>query len=187
MNTIVLATQQYEKLPASVAVKPQNKIEVVELFSYGCGHCFNFEKSLDPWIKNLPTDVDFNRVPAMFGGLWDVQGRMFLTLQVMAVDYSVHHAVFEAVRKRQRLTNAEEMAEFLATVGVDRDSFIATYHSFAVQAKVMDAKKKTKAYEVSGVPTMVVNGKYRLDLGVGSAQLMLQQVEQLVDKERSLH
>lgn len=105
----------------------------------------------------------------------------------MVVDYSVHHAVFEAVRKRQKLTSAEEIADFLATVGVDKDLFIATYHSPVVQAKVIETKEKTKLFEVSALPTMVVNDTYCLDLRVGGVKSMLQRAERLTNNERLLH
>ena len=187
MGSTPLSASQHEELPESaVAVNPHETIEVIEFFSYGCRQCFNLEEVLDPWIRALPTDVYFNRLPAMFGGRWDVQGQLFLTLKVMAVDYSVHHAVFEAVRKRQKLTSAEEMADFLATVGVDKDLFIATYHSPVVQAKVIEAKEKTQLFEVSALPTMVVNGKHCLDLRVGGVKSMLQRAERLTNNERLL-
>lgn len=178
------AANQYVELPEHVANKQQGKIQVVELFAYGCGHCFDLEDSINPWIETLPVDVDFSRVPAMFGGIWDAHGRLFLTLQTMSVDYRVHHAVFQAIRERKRLSTPEQMADFLQGQGIDRGTFISTYHSFAVQAKVTDAKQKIAAYEVTGVPAMVVNGKYRFDLSAGGAQGMLQLTDQLIARER---
>lgn len=121
----------------------------------------------------------------MFGGIWDAHGRLFLTLQTMGVDFWVHHAVFQAIRERKRLSTPEQMADFLQGQGIERDTFIGTYHSFVVQAKVTDAKQKIAAYEVTGVPTMVVNGKYRFDLSAGGAQGMLQLANQLIARERT--
>lgn len=92
----------------------------------------------------------------------------------MVVDYSVYRAVFEVVHKRQKLTSAEEIADFLATVGVDKDLFIATYHSPVVQAKIIEIKEKTKLFEVSALPTMVVNDTHCLDLRMGGVKTMLQ-------------
>ncbi|ROL81463.1 thiol:disulfide interchange protein [Pseudomonas protegens] len=184
LSTVSLAGPQYVELPNAVASKQQGKIEVVEIFSYGCGHCFKLEPSLNSWVASLPADVVFKRVPAMFGGQWDVQGQLFLTLEVMEVGPQVNHAVFQAVHDRLKLKTPEEMADFLQTVGVDRGKFLTTYHSFVVSTRVADAKNKTKAYEVSGVPAMVVNGKYRFDLGVGGAKKMFELADQLIDKER---
>ncbi|MHC8339456.1 thiol:disulfide interchange protein DsbA/DsbL [Pseudomonas sp. HLT2-19-2] len=179
------AADQYVELPGSFAVKQQDKIQVLELFAYGCGHCFDLEEAINPWIEKLPVDVDFNRVPAMFGGIWDAHGQLFLTLQAMGVDYRVHRAVFQAIRNRQRLATPEQMAEFLEGQGIDKDKFLGTFHSFAVQAKVTDAKQKIAAYEVTGVPAMVVDGKYRFDLSAGGAQGMLQLADRLIARERA--
>ena len=179
------AGNQYTELPAATAGNQQSKIQVIEFFAYGCGHCFDLESTINPWIEKLPSDVDFSRVPAMFGGIWDAHGRLFLTLQAMGVDYRVHQAVFLAVRERQRLSTAQQMADFLQGHGVDKEAFLGTFSSFAVQARVTHARQQIAAYEVTGVPAMVVNGKYRFDLSAGGAQGMLQLADRLIDQERS--
>ncbi|MHC8388595.1 thiol:disulfide interchange protein DsbA/DsbL [Pseudomonas sp. MDT2-39-1] len=179
------AISQYVELPQSGGLVQQGKIEVVELFSYGCRHCYDLESTLNPWIEKLPADVNFVRVPAMFGGVWDVQGQAFLTLQAMGARQSVHAAVFEAIRNRIKLTTPDEIAEFLAGEGIHKDIFLSTYRSFAVQAKVMDAKKRIAAYQVSGVPALVIDGKYRFDLSAGGPQGMLKLAEHLIAQERA--
>jgi thiol:disulfide interchange protein DsbA len=100
--------------PVPVAVP--GKIEVVELFWYGCPHCYAFEPVINPWVEKLPSDVNFVRIPAMFGGPWDAHGQMFLTLEAMGVEHKVHAAVFEAIQKEhKKLTDKNDMADFLAT------------------------------------------------------------------------
>jgi thiol:disulfide interchange protein DsbA len=69
----------YVELANPVPVAVPGKIEVVELFWYGCPHCYAFEPS-DQSLGQLPSDVNFVRIPAMFGGPWDAHGQMFLTL-----------------------------------------------------------------------------------------------------------
>ncbi|MNG82754.1 Thiol:disulfide interchange protein DsbA precursor [compost metagenome] len=163
------------------------KIEVVELFWYGCPHCYSFEPTINPWAEKLPADVNFKRIPAMFGGPWDAHGQMFLTLEAMGVEHKVHAAVFDAIQvQRKHLTKPEDMAEFLATQGVDKDKFLATFNSFAIQGQVKQAKELAKKYEITGVPAMVVNGKYRFDLGsAGGPEGVLNVADQLIDKERA--
>jgi thiol:disulfide interchange protein DsbA len=162
------------------------KIEVVELFWYGCPHCYAFEPTINPWVEKLPGDVNFVRIPAMFGGIWNVHGQLFITLESMGVEHKVHKAVFEAIHGGKKLATPEEMAEFLVTEGIDKDKFLSTYNSFAVKGKVEDAKKKAQAYQITGVPTMVVNGKYRFDLGTaGGPEAALSVADQLIDKERA--
>ena len=177
----------YVELTNSVPVAVPGKIEVVELFWYGCPHCYSFEPVINPWVEKLPSDVNFVRIPAMFGGPWDAHGQMFLTLEAMGVEHKVHTAVFEAIQKEhKKLTTPEEMAEFLATQGVDKDKFLATFNSFAIKGQIVKAKELAKKYEISGVPTMIVNGKYRFDVGsAGGAEQALKLADKLVDQERA--
>ncbi|MHC8359118.1 thiol:disulfide interchange protein DsbA/DsbL [Pseudomonas sp. LS2P72] len=177
----------YVELTNPVPVAVPGKIEVVELFWYGCPHCYSFEPVINPWVEKLPSDVNFVRIPAMFGGAWDLHGQMFLTLEAMGVENKVHSAVFEAIQvEKKRLTTPEEMAEFVATQGIDKDKFLATYNSFAIKGQINKARELAKKYEISGVPTMVVNGKYRFDVGsAGGAEQALQLADKLIDKERA--
>lgn len=177
----------YVELTNPVPVAKPGKIEVVELFWYGCPHCYAFEPVINPWVEKLPSDVNFVRIPAMFGGPWDAHGQMFLTLEAMGAEHQVHAAVFNAIQKeKKRLTDPEEMAEFLATQGVDKDKFLATFNSFAIKGQINKAKELAKKYEITGVPTMVVNGKYRFDIAsAGGANEVLQLADQLIAKERA--
>ncbi|CAH0135448.1 thiol:disulfide interchange protein DsbA/DsbL [Pseudomonas mediterranea] len=177
----------YVELSNPVPVAVPGKIEVVELFWYGCPHCYAFEPVINPWVDKLPSDVNFVRIPAMFGGPWDAHGQMFLALEAMGVEHRVHAAVFNAIQKEhKRLIDEKEMAEFLATQGVDADKFLATFNSFAVKGQITKAKELAKKYEITGVPTMIVNGKYRFDIGsAGGADQALQLADKLIAKERA--
>ena len=177
----------YVELTNPVPVAVPGKIEVVELFWYGCPHCYAFEPKVNPWAEKLPSDVNFVRIPAMFGGAWDIHGQLFLTLEAMGVESKVHSAVFEAIQvEKKRLTTPEEMAEFVTTQGIDKDKFLATYNSFAIKGQINKARELAKKYEISGVPTMIVNGKYRFDVGsAGGAEQALQLADKLIDKERA--
>ena len=181
------AGKTYVELTNPVPVSVPGKIEVVELFWYGCPHCYAFEPTINPWVEKLPKDVNFKRIPAMFGGPWDAHGQLFLTLEAMGVEHKVHNAVFEAIQKQgKRLTKPEDMADFVATQGVDKDKFLATFNSFAIKGQIEAAKKLAVAYGVQGVPTMIVNGKYRFDLGTtGGPEATLNVADQLIAKERA--
>ena len=183
----LVAGETYVELSNPVPVAQPGKIEVVELFWYGCPHCYSFEPVINPWAEKLPADVHFVRIPAMFGGPWDAHGQMFLTLEAMGVENKVHSAVFNAIQKdRKPLTTPDEMADFLATQGVDKDKFLATFNSFAIKGQISKAKELAKKYEVSGVPTMIVDGKYRFDLGTaGGPEQALNVADQLIAKERA--
>ena len=181
------AGKQYVELNNPVAVSKPGKIEVVELFWYGCGHCYKFEATINPWIDTLPEDVNFVRVPALFGGIWNVHGQAFLTLESMKVEGKVHDAVFAAYhQERKKLATPEEMADFLAGQGIDKQAFLKAYNSFGVRGRVEQAKKLGMAYQITGVPVMIVNGKYRFDLGSsGGPERTLQVADFLIEKERA--
>lgn len=181
------AGKQYVELSSAVPVAQPGKIEVVELFWYGCPHCYHFEPTINPWIEKLPQDVNFVRIPAMFGGIWDIHGQLFITLETMQVEKQVHKAVFDAIQKDgKKLATPEEMAEFLATQGIDSETFLKTYNSFGVKGQVANAKRLGMAYQISGVPTMIVNGKYRFDIGSsGGPEQALNVADQLIAKERA--
>lgn len=179
--------KKYTVLTSPVPVSEPGKIEVVELFWYGCPHCYAFEPTINPWIEKLPADVHFVRIPAMFGGIWDVHGQMFLTLEAMGVEHKVHTAVFDAIHKEHEMFKTEEeMADFVATQGVDKAKFLETYKSFAVAGMVKKDKDLAKAYGVTGVPTIIVNGKYRFDLNSsGGSEEALKLADTLIEKERA--
>lgn len=181
------AGRQYEVLGSPVPVSQPGKIEVVELFWYGCPHCYQFEPTLNPWIKQLPEDVHFVRIPALFGGIWDVHGQMFLTLESMGVEQQVHDAVFNAIHKEKlALDTPEKMAEFLAGQGVDQGKFLSTFNSFAVKGQMAKAKKLAMAYQIKGVPVLIVGGKYRFDIrSSGGPEQALEVADFLIGKERA--
>ncbi|UTW06031.1 thiol:disulfide interchange protein DsbA/DsbL [Pseudomonas benzenivorans] len=183
----IQAGKQYVELTSPVPVSKPGQIEVVELFWYGCPHCYQFESTINPWVEQLPEDVNFVRVPALFGGVWNVHGQAFITLESMKVEQKVHDAVFDAIHKQgKKLATPEELAEFLATQGVDKDKFLSTYNSFAVKGQMEKAKKLAMAYQISGVPVMIVNGKYRFDIGSsGGPQQALQVADHLIAQERA--
>ncbi|UUY09386.1 thiol:disulfide interchange protein DsbA/DsbL [Pseudomonas sp. J452] len=183
----VKAGQHYVELQKPVPVSQPGKIEVVELFWYGCPHCYQLEPTLNAWVEKLPSDVHFTRVPALFGRTWDIHGQLYITLDLMKVEQRVHKAVFDAIHKQgKELKDPEEMADFLAEQGVDRDSFLNTYNSFAVKGQMAKAKQLAKAYQITGVPVLIVNGKYRFDVrSAGGEKQLLQVANYLIDKERA--
>ncbi|RJG12646.1 thiol:disulfide interchange protein DsbA/DsbL [Pseudomonas cavernicola] len=183
----IQAGKQYVELSSPVPVSKPGQIEVVELFWYGCPHCYHFEPTINPWVEKLPKDVNFIRIPAMFGGLWNVHGQLFITLESMKVENKVHAAIFEAIQKDgKKLATPEEMAEFLVTQGIDKDEFLKTYNSFGVKSQMEKAKKLAMAYQISGVPVLIVNGKYRFDISSsGGPEQALDVADQLIAKERA--
>ncbi|MDX3763879.1 thiol:disulfide interchange protein DsbA/DsbL [Streptomyces sp. AK02-04a] len=177
-----VASAEHFELTIPVPTAVPGKKEVVELFWYGCPHTYRFEAVVNPWAESLPEDTVFRKVPAMFGGPWDAHGQMFLALEAMGADPKVHAAVFDAIQKqRMRLTGAQEQAGLLATQGVDKDKYQATFHSFAVKGQVQKARRLTQKYEATGVPSLIVNGRHRSDLAAaGGPEALLDVVDSLL-------
>ena len=178
--------RNYVALSSPVPTAQPEKIEVVELFWYGCPHCYQLEPTINPWAAALPEDVNFVRIPAMFGGIWNLHGQLFYTLEAMKVDNAVHASVFSALHNSGRkLASADEIANFAAEQGLDKALFIKTWNSFSVKSQIEKAKKQAVAYQITGVPALVVNGKYRFDIGMaGGLQETVEVADALIDKER---
>ena len=183
----LVAGQHYSVLASPVATAQPEKIEVVALFWYGCPHCYQLEPTLNEWKKDLPDDVDYVKVPAMFGGVWNLHGQLFYTLQALKVDDPVHDAVFNALHQQnRRLASASEITSFVGTLGIDKDSFEKAWNSFGVKSQMEKAKRQAIAYQISGVPALVVNGKYRFDIGMaGGLRETTQVADLLIAKERT--
>ena len=153
---------EYRELASALPTDVPGKIEVIEFFWYGCPHCYNFEPVLDPWLKKLPKDVLFRRLPAMFNQEYAQGARAYYALDAIGEAERLHKALFEAVHTGSRLRVADEAAltEWLGQHGVDTKKFAAAYRSFSVEGKLKRAAQLTQAYKIEGVPTMAVNGKY---------------------------
>lgn len=179
-------SKQYTEV-SPVPVAEPGKIEVIEFFWYGCPHCYAFEPKINPWIDKLPADVNFRRVPAAFGGPWSAHAQLFITLDLMDVEKKVHSAVFDAIQnKGLKLLNITDAADFVATQGVDKDKFSAMYKSFAVTGMLEKDKALAEAYGIQGVPTLIVNGKYKFDIGsAGGEEQALELADKLIAKERA--
>jgi len=165
------------------------KIQVIELFWYGCPHCYHFEPHLDQWLAHKPRDVVFKRVPAVLGPRWSPLARVFYTEKLLGVFHKTHQALFDAIHKDhdvKLLTDTHAMAAFFAKHGVPEKKFLSTYHSFAVDLDLNRAKDMTRRYGISGVPSMIVAGKYRTSGQLaGSNEAMLKVVKYLIQKERA--
>ncbi len=176
----------YEKLPISVETGGSDKVEVVEVFSYACIHCFNFDPAIESWRESNTEVVEFSRLPAVFNADWELMAQAFYTAQTLGVADAVHMPIFEGIHvKRQDLRKPDLLSELFAeTAEVSAEDFDTAYSSFSVRSRVEQAKAKVRAYRVTGVPSMIVNGKYRVDGRMaGSNTKMLEVVEHLVQME----
>ncbi|MDH6421434.1 thiol:disulfide interchange protein DsbA [Polynucleobacter sphagniphilus] len=175
----------YRVLPVAQPVETKGKVEVIEFFWYGCPHCYDFDPDLMAWVKRQPKDVVFRRVPVAFRDDFLPHSQLFYTLQVMGksnldikVMDTIHHS-------NNHLLTESEIADWAVAQGLDRNTFLTTYHSFAVVSKVRAAKQLAEAYRIDGVPTVVIQGKYVTSPSIaGTKAKALMVMDYLVEKVR---
>lgn len=170
-------------VPAQPTSSSPDKVEVVEVFWYGCPHCFALDPSLETWrTKNKAAYIDFVRVPVMWGPVHKAHARLFYTIQALGKYEQLHAAVFREIHVKNNVlvskTGDEKETEqlqkkFLMENGVSAADFDRTYRSFSVESKLQRADELTKRYKVTGVPFFVVNGKYTADVGTAGGEPQL--------------
>ena len=154
--------KHYVRLGQPVASGVPGKIEVIEFFWYGCPHCNAFEPKLQAWVRQLPADVAFRRVPVAFAKEpFVAHQHIFYALESMGLLEAMHLKVFYAVHsERLRLDNPADIAAFMGRNGVDSAKFMAAYDSFSVQTKVSQATQLAADYKIDGVPALGVQGRF---------------------------
>ena len=152
----------YVRLSQPVPTGPAGKIEVIEFFWYGCPHCNAFETMLEPWVKQLPADVVFHRVPVAFSAEpFVAHQRIFYALDSLGLVAAMHRKVFYAIHNdRMRLDKPADISAFMARNGIDAAKFMEAFDSFAVQSKARQATQQSAAYKIDGVPALGIQGRY---------------------------
>ena len=184
--------QHYHRLvPTQPTVGGANKVEIAEIFWYGCSHCDDFDPQINTWAENIPPNARFVRIPAVWNPLARLHGRLYYTEEVLAKNGKLtdveafHAAVFtEFHRKSNRLTSESAIQKLFERFGVSEDDFLSTWNSFEVNQKIRVANDLVKRYNVTGVPAVVVNGKYRTGAAeAGSYPNLLKVVDELIERE----
>lgn len=178
--------KQYVLVSPSQPTETGKNIEVLEFFSYGCPHCHDLEPVLNPWVKKLPSDVTFRRLPAVFSEKWAILARVFYTAEALGQMDNLHPAIFKAMHVDHiDLTNEKMLQEWAGKNGVESKKFMETYNSFAVVNKARRAMQLTRAFAITGVPALVVDGKYLTSASqTGSNERMLSVLDELIKKAR---
>jgi len=152
----------YEKVLPPQPTTTGKKVEVVEMFWYGCPHCNALEPYVNRWLKKIPANAEFVRIPAIFRPQWEQHARAYYTAEILGVLEKTHSAMFEAIHGQKRNINTdEEIKKFFIEHGVSEKDFDRVFRSFAVEAKIRRAKDMSERYGIKGVPALIVNGKYR--------------------------
>ena len=178
-------------VPTQPTLGGADKVEVAEIFWYGCGHCYEFEPYINGWAENLPANVRFERIPATWNPLVKLHAQLYYTEQVLVRNGKIEDpkgfrdAVFvEYHRRSNRLTSLPSIEELFARVGVSSDDFNNTWSSFEVAQKLRVAQDLARRYAITGVPAVVVNGKYRsAKSDTGTYPKLMEVVDELIERE----
>ena len=179
--------EHYVVLDRPVPTRDSSKVEVVEMFSYGCPHCYEFETPIKAWSKQQSGDVDFRVFPAVWNKSMELYAGAFYAARELKITDKIHQPLFTAIVIEQKSIRKEsDLAEFFAKHGVDKKVFTEAFNSTAVKTRVKHAEERVRLYKPVGVPEIVVNGKYRIDrMRAGGLTEMLTVAEFLINKERA--
>lgn len=182
---LIAEDQGYETLSSAQLTQNKDKIEIIEFFWYGCPHCYTFEPELEQWLKSKPDNVEFIRQPAIFSSLWGKHAKAYYVAEALGVVDKVHADLFDAIQnKKQKLTSEDQLAKFFVAHGVDETEFRNTFNSFLVDAKLRQAKTMAPRYGITGVPAIIINGKYKTTGPLaGSHKNMIEVMNRLIEQE----
>ncbi len=180
-------TGKYDLVQPPQPTDTPDKVEVVEVFWYGCPHCFTFLPVMEQYAKTAPDYVAVRHMPAIFRENWVAHARAFYTADLLGVTARIHRPLFEAIHvRKQPLDNRDDLMKFFEQHGVSNDDFNKTYDSFAVETLMRKSQVMQQRYGVRGTPTVIVNGKYRVSGSLaGAPEDMIKVVEALVEHERT--
>lgn len=178
--------KEYKALANPQPTSSGDKIEIVELFWYGCPHCYRLEPYIAEWLASKPDDVVFVQMPAIVGPPWELLAKAYYTAEFLGVKEQIHLALFDYLHKdKKKINTAAELQAFFIRQGVSEEDFKNTFNSFAVAMKVNNAKLMTTRYGITGVPTIIVNGKYNTSGSLaGSNENTVKVMDYLVKQEQ---
>lgn len=179
-----LDESKYTVLETPMQVSTGDQIEVTELFWYGCPHCFSLEPHVKTWLQNKPDNADFVKVPAIFSSSWAFGAQAFYTMEALGVLEEANDAFFHQTHViRKPINNLDSLVEFLEGYGKSEDEVTSAFESFAVDTKLRNASRITRASTATGVPAIIVDGKYHTSVTLAGGQAELFNViNQLVEK-----
>jgi thiol:disulfide interchange protein DsbA len=179
--------EHYDVITPAITSRNPDRIEVTEFFSYGCGHCYNFEPLVSKWKETLGEDVVVVPSPVIWNKPMELLAKAYYAAEVLDVTDVMHLALFQAIHvDRQRLTSAADIAEVFEDAGVAEEDFLKAFNSFGVSSMARQADARARAAQIAGTPEVMVAGKYRISTRkAGSQAGMLEIAEFLIEKERA--
>lgn len=176
------AGKDYTVVANPTKIEVPGKIEVREFFWYGCPHCFKLEPHMQAWLKKIPNDVRFVRSPAAMNPVWEQGARGYYVSEALGVRKKTHLPLFHAIHEgNQQIFDQKSQAKFFTKYGIPEAKFNSMFNSFAITAKVAQSNKLGQQLQLTGVPAVVVNGKYVIQ---GEDGKVTQVLNYLIEKER---
>jgi len=172
--------------PAMLTEPDDGRIEVVAFFWYGCGSCFVVDDTITKWAAKLPKDVRFVRRPMIGNPSLDLHGQIFFALRQLGLDHKADMVVFDLFQNQRRpVRSVADLGEVAKALKISEADFKAAFDSKEVKAEMANLEKLMKAYDIPGVPSMVINGKYHFDIGTtNGVDGMLELSDILIKSER---
>ena len=177
----------YELLDNPTKVRDPSKIEVTEVFWFGCNHCYALEPYIARWKRDIPLDVTFIKSPATWNDMLKTHATIYYTAKALGIEQQFVPAAFNTIQNEGKmLTGNTELEYYFRGFDVQKDRYKAVSTSFGVRNAVDQADKKMKEWKVTGVPSLVVNGKYKVaaSRSVRTDELF-DVVDFLIEKERN--
>ena len=178
--------RHYEILDNPTVTRNPSKVEVVEVFWFGCNHCYALESYIQPWKRNLPNDVDFWKSHITWNAQAETHARLFYSAKALGIEEKAVPAAFTSIwREGRNLLGNSEVEYFFKGFGVEKERYLSVSNSFGVNNAVKQADNRMRQWAVTGVPTLIVNGKYKVSgtREIGTSKL-LDVVNFLIEKER---
>jgi protein dithiol oxidoreductase (disulfide-forming) len=173
----VAGTNYRPLVPAQPTDAPAGRVEVIEVFWYGCPHCFALDPYLESWRKNKPSYIDFTRVPVVWSEAYRAHAKLFYTLEALGKLDQLHSKVFAEIHQNNNPLVGRDEAEtlklqtaFALANGVSAADFQKAYESFSVNTNLQKAEDLVERYKIDSVPTIIINGKYVTDVGMAGNQ-----------------
>ncbi len=176
----------YEVLDKPTPTRNANRIEVVELFWFSCSHCYSFEFYINDWKKKLTKDIDFWKSHVTWNATAKIHARIYYIAQALGIEEEVVAAAFNSIHQEKRfLTGETELEYFFNGFGIDKERYKAIKNSFGIENSINQADRRMRRWEISAVPNIIINGKYKVSpnnkLGINQ---LLDVVDFLVEKEK---
>ncbi len=180
-----VAGEHYRVVEDAPRHRAGTPMEVQEFFSYGCVYCRNFDPLIEDWLKNLPDDVRFERVPVAFSPTWLLLAQTYYALEELGIREENHRRIFARIHDRRDMFDSpEDVAEFIDGHGASAEEFLKVLNGARVRRLLREAASAERAVGITAVPTLVVNGRYVVSMEVGR-KVSLEVVDHLLELERA--